>query len=58
MLDAVDPVEPWADLPAVMIVGLVGGSLFAVPCFLAWLLHVGHQRKARQLPSPAPSQPP
>jgi hypothetical protein len=55
ILDAVDPVEPWADLPAVMIVGLVGGSLFAVPCFLAWLLQVGRQR---QRPLPPQSQPP
>jgi len=34
MLDAVDAVEPWADLPAVLAIGLVGGLLIAVPCFL------------------------
>ena len=49
MLDAVDPVEPLADLPAALIVGLVSGSLFAVPFFLAWLIHVARQRKARPL---------
>jgi len=54
MLDAVDPVEPLADLPAALIVGLVSGSLFAVPFFLAWLIHVAQQRKAHQLPSPPP----
>jgi len=37
--------NPWEHLPFRLLQGLVVGSLFAVPCFLAWLLHVLHRRR-------------
>jgi hypothetical protein len=36
--------DQWAAFMDVVVVGLIGGSLFAVPCFLAWLVHLAHRR--------------
>jgi len=47
--------NPWNDLRGRLVQGLVVGLLFAVPCFLAWLIHVTPRRQG---PLPPQSPPP